>query len=348
MFHFFVVPVLLIMAVPKPSWIMTLPEFPGRVYGIGIAPAANTKALAIRQAHDGAKADVLTRLRANIKSETQIRTDYREDRTVAGKVQTATATRSTSGLSNVSIHSQAMDIPGLKVETTYLDEDGANSTIYALAYLDVAIASQEVQARYDSILGSLSSGLGNDLRAKIHRAQILKHALGDLVKLDDLFGLIRAGGADPTLGDAILRSRLSVEQERLELRNSLTFGMPADGGVPIDAEVRGAVRTAFLKEGFGWSDKNPDLSVIMRLKNAKNGVQTGSKWWDHTRSADFILAQGSISLTLTDINGQEFESTLVVAKGVGANEFQADTLLMQDYKAKLTKTLAAWLADLGK
>ena len=60
------------------------------------------------------------------------------------------------------------------------------------------------------------------------------------------------------------------------------------------------------------------------------------------------MAQGSINLTLIDRNGQEYESALVVAKGVGANEFQADTLLIQDYKVKLTKTVAAWLADLGK
>ncbi len=38
----------------------------------------------------------------------------------------------------------------------------------------------------------------------------------------------------------------------------------------------------------------------------------------------------------------------LTAKGVGVNEFQADNLLLADYRAKLGKAVAAWLADLGK
>ena len=348
MLRVLLIPILSMVSAPKPAWIMTLPEFPGRVYGMGMASVSNTKALAIKQAQDGAKADVIARLRANIKSDTQIKTDYREDQTVAGKLNTTSASRSSSALTNVRIQTRAMDIPGLKVETTYLEEDRTNSTLYALAYLDVDVATQEVQARFDSISASLTADLGEGLRAKIHRTQILKEALTNLQNLEDLFGLIRAGGADPSLGEAILVLREKVERERTDLRTTLTFGMPVDVSAPLDADVRGVVRTAFLNEGLGWSDQDPQLSVSMRVRNSKDGIQTGTRWWDHTRSADFIMAQGSINLTLIDRNGQEYESALVVAKGVGANEFQADTLLIQDYKVKLTKTVAAWLADLGK
>jgi hypothetical protein len=332
----------------KPAWIMTMPELPGRVYGMGVASVANTKALALRQAQDGAKADVLTRLRANIKSDTQVKTDFREDRTVGGKVQTATASRSTNAITNVSVQAKAMDLPGLKVETTYLEEDGAGPTLYALAYLDVAIASQEVQARLDAITIPLAGDRGDDLRAKVRRAHALKVALGDLGRLEDLFGLIRAGGADPSLGDAILKARLKVERERSDLRNSLTFGMEPDPEVQLDAEILNAVRNAFLQEGLGWTDLGPDLAITMRVRGARNDVQAGGVWWDSTRNADFILAQGAISMTLIDKAGQQYESAMVVAKGVGANEFQAETLLLQDYKAKVARAVIAWIADLGK
>ena len=38
----------------------------------------------------------------------------------------------------------------------------------------------------------------------------------------------------------------------------------------------------------------------------------------------------------------------LVAKGVGVTEFQADNLLLADYRDKLGKAVSAWLADLGR
>ena len=341
-------PALVATASPRPAWILTLPEVPGRVYGLGLATASSTRALALRQAQDGAKADVLARLRANIKSDTQVTTELRENRTVAGREKTATASRSTTALTNVNIQTQATELPGLQVETTYLEEDPVNPTVYALAYLDVAVASADVRARLGAVQGVLAAGTGDDLRIRLHRSQVLKVAFKDLARLEDLFGLIRAGGAEPALGQALLEARLGVEKERAELRKALLFGLDPGSGAPVDAEVRGAVRTAFLQEGMGWTDQHPDLTISIRARGSRNGVQTGGKWWNATRNADFILAQGSLSLTLVDQAGQEYESTLVVAKGVGISDFQAETNLVQDYKVKVAKAVATWLADLGK
>ena len=344
----FLVPALLLAAPAQPGWVNRLPEFPGRVYGLGVAPASNTRALATHQATDNAKADVLARLRANVKSDTQIKTVYNEEKGVTGGRLTEGASRSTNRRSDVQIEAQGRDIPGLTVEATYLDETGTAPTMYALAYLDVAIASQEVQSRFDAAAASYGADLGDDIRAKIHRTQVIKGTLKELSDLEDLFGLIRAGGADPGMGDKITALRLKAERERADLRRSLTFGMASNPDIPVDAEVRGAVRTTFLEEGLGWSDHNPDLTVTMRVRTGKNQLQTGRRWYDYSRNADFIIAQGTISLTLVDSQGQEYESTLVEAKGVGTSEFQADTLLLKDYKNKLTKTVGTWLANLGK
>jgi hypothetical protein len=341
-------PALVVAAPAKPGWLTTTPEFPGRVYGVGVAPANNTRALAIHQATDNAKAKVLERLRANVQADTTIATAYQEEKAIAGKTQTESASRTTNRKSKVQVQTRATDLPGLTVETTYLDEDSANPTMYALAYLDMGVATREVQARFDAVAATLGADPGDDLRAKLHRTRVLKLALGDLGQLEDLFGLIRAGGADPALGDAITKARLKAEREREALRRAVTFGMPANQDVPVDADVKGAVRTAFLQEGLGWSDQNPDLAVTLRVRSGRNGVQAGSKWWDYNRTPDFIVAQGTISLTLVDTKGQEYESTLVEAKGVGTTEFQAETLLLKDYKNKLTKTVGAWLNDLGK
>ena len=343
------VPALMLMTAAKPGWVTTVPEYPGRVYGVGVAPANNTRALALQQATDNAKAKVLERLRANVQSNTTITTNYQEQKAIQGGVRTESANRTTGRLSTTQIQAQATALPGLTVETTYLEEEGGNATMYALAYLDMAVASQEVRARYDAVAASLGVEAATDLRGRIRRTRVVKVALDDLAQIEDLFTLIRAGGADPALGDLITRLRLKAEGEREALRRGLTFGMPPSQDVPVDPDVKAAVRNAFLQEGLGWSDHNPDLAVTMRVRTASNGVAVGPRrWWGYVRNADFIVARGTISLSLMDANGQEYESTMVEAKGVGTTEFQADTLLLRDYKAKLTKTVGTWLMDLGK
>ena len=347
MFPLLLVPALMLAAPAKPGWLTTTPVFPGRVYGVGVAPANNTKALAIHQATDNAKAKVLERLQASIASDTTLSTRIHQEKAVSGQAQSESASRTINRDSRVNVQTQAKDLPGLTVETTFLDEDASGSTMYALAYLDMAVATREVQARYDAVAATLGNDPADDVRGKLHRTRVLKTALGNLTALEDLFSLIRAGGADPALGESITQLRVKTEQERESLRRSLSFGMPPSQDVPVDPEVRGAVRNAFLQEGLGWSDQNPDLAITLRVRTARNGVQIG-KWWNYNRTADFIVAQGTLSLTLVDAKGQEYESTLVEAKGVGTSEFQAETLLLKDYKNKLTKTVGAWLMDLGK
>ena len=346
----FVLPALLLVAAPgKPSWVANLPEQPGKVFGLGVASASNTKALAIRQASDGARSDVLSRLRANVKADTQVATDFTETKSVVGKKTAASASRTTNARTNVHVHAEATELPGLSVTATYLDEDGGNPTMYALAVLDVDVADQEVRARYDTIAASMAAPRG-DLQSRevFHRIQVVKKAVDGLAKLEDLSGLLRAGGGDPTLRESILKARTEAERERTALRSMVTFGFALNNDLEISKDVEGAVRTVVLKEGLGWNDRDPMYSIAMRVQTGRNGVLTSRKaWWEHKPQADFIMAQGTISLTLVDKTGQEFESTLVVAKGVGITEFQADTLLLQDYKKKLTTTVSQWLADLG-
>jgi hypothetical protein len=319
------------------------------VFGLGVASAANTRALALREASDGARSDVISRLRANVKSDTQVGTDFTETKSVAGKKTAASASRTTNAKTDVQVHVEATDLPGLSVQATFLDEGGPSPTMYALAVLDVDVADQEVRARYDTIAASLASPRG-DLQGReiFHRIQLVKKAVAGLAKLDDLSGLLRAGGGDPTLRESILKSQMDAERERTALRSLVTFGFSSNPDLELSKDVEGAVRTVVLKEGLGWNDRDPMYAIAMRVRTGRNGVLTSRKaWWEHQAQADFIVARGTISLTLVDKTGQEFESTLVEAKGVGVTEFQADTLLLQDYKRKLTTAVSQWLADLG-
>ena len=338
------VPALIAPQAAKPIWISVLPVQPGRVYGLGLA-AITSDAATLRQASDNARADVIARMRANIKADTRVSTVSQETRSSAGP---ATASRSQNTQVDTQVQAQAADLPGLTVEETFLDRPGA--TGYALAYLDLDIAQRELRTRLDTLNADLAADRGEQgIRAKLVQAQALKKAHGELVQLDDLAGLLSGGGGDPVLRADVLKSRLDVERRMVAARAALTFGLAPTPGIDLDQDVKDVVRTAVLKEGMGWSDQRPLLSITLRVRSGRNGVAVGRRaWWDYRRAADFVVAQGSMSLTLEDSTGQQYESMTIVAKGVGVNEFQADSLLLADYKAKLGKAVAAWLNDLAR
>ena len=329
----------------KPIWVSVLPSQPGRVYGLGVAPIAGSDAAAVRQASDNGRADVISRLRANVKADTRITTTSQESRSTGGA---ATGSRTQSTRVGTEVQAQAADLPGLVVEETYLDRSG--STGYALAYLDLDLAQRELRARLDAQKADLAADRGEQgPRAKLIAVQALKKAYGELLRLDDLAGLLGGGGGDPQLRADVLEAKLGVERRMVAARSALTFGLAPSTGVDLDQDVQNVVRTAVLKEGMGWSDQQPLFTISLRVRGGHSGVNVGRRaWWEYKRSPDFIVAQGSLSLTLADSSGQQYESMNISAKGVGVTEFQADDLLLADYKAKLGKAVAAWLADMAK
>jgi len=330
-------------AAARPLWISVLPTQPGRVYGMGVA-AITSDAATLRQAADNARADVISRLRANVKSDTRITTTYQESKSLGGP---ASATRTQNAQVGTEVQSRAADLPGLVVEETFMDRPG--NTGYALAYLDLGIAQQELRTRLDNLKADLAAPRPDQgVRGKLVEAQALKRAHEQLEQLDDLSGLLSGGGGDPALRSDVLKTRQDTERRMVAARGALTFGLAPGPGMDLDEDVKDTVRNAVLKEGMGWSDRSPLFSITLRARSGRNGVQAGRGWWDRQRSADFIVAQGSLSLTLVDSAGQQYESMNIVCKGVGVNEFQADSLLLADYRAKLGKAVAAWLNDLGK
>ena len=337
------VPALVAAQAAKPIWISVLPVQPGRVYGLGLAAIASDGA-ALRQASDNARADVITRLRANVKADTRVSTVLQETRTGAGP---ATGSRTQNTQVDTQVQGQAADLPGLVVEETYLDRPGG--TGYALAYLDLDIAQRELRIRLDTLNGQMGADAGEQgVRARLVQAQTLKKAHGELVRLDDLAALLGGGCGDPALRAEVLKAKLETERRMVAARSALTFGLAPTPDLE-DQDVKDVVRTAVLKEGMGWSDRKPLFSITLRVRSGRNGVAVGRRaWWDYQRTPDFVVAQGSLNLTLVDSAGQQYESMTIVAKGVGVNEFQADTLLLADYKAKLGKAVGAWLADLGR
>ena len=258
-----------VLAAPvvQPPWIQVLPVQPGRVYGLGVAPLAGAEAAAVREASDNGRADVIARLRANVKADTRITTTTVETR---GTGAAPAGTRTQSAQVGTEVQAQAADLPGLVVEETWLDRPGR--TGYALAYLDLGIAQRELRTRFDTLNAELAAPSGEQgVRARLVRVQALKKAHAGLVQLDDLAGLLSGGGGDPDLRGEVLKTRLDTERQLLAARASLTFGLAPSPGLELDPEVAAAVRTAVLKEGMGWSRADPMFAITLRVKTGRNG-----------------------------------------------------------------------------
>jgi len=339
----------------KPIWITSLPDQAGRVYAMGIAPVSPSEADAITQATHNARGEVLSRLRASVKSETNISSKSTTSRAIGGKT-TGSAEQQVG--QNTRIQASATELPGLVVEETWVDVKGA--TAYALAYLDVPVAEREIRTRFDAQKNDLfqEGDTPKEPRERMRMLSRLKNAQVELAKLDDMAALLGAGGGDAKLRGQIRTAKLSVDRQMEQLRASLTLSLEGAQGA---TQIAGILRNAALKTGLGWAQTNGEFQLVMDYrsdaKSARIDVQEkhwNGWWWGgwttHTVNKDtgIIVSRGILTITLKDRAGTEYESVDIEAKGLGVTEFQADNRLKEDFKAKVEKTFTKWLENLVK
>jgi len=338
----------------KPIWVSALPEREGRVYAMGLAPVTAGDAQAVTQASQNARAEVLARLRANVRSETSIHSTATVSQQAGGK---ATGSSEQQVGQDTRIQTQATELPGLAVEETWTD--AKERTAYALAYLDVPLAERELRARYRAQKDDLAREPDTPAapRERIRMLGRLKTAQVEFAKLDDMAALIAAGGADPNLRGQVRAARLAVDRQMEQLRGSLTFSL--EPGARAAVQVAALLRNAALKAGLGWSETGGEFVLALEFRTdsqtARADVthQTWNGWWSggavsHTVNAGtgIIVARGVLELTLKDKAGNQYESVEVEAKGLGVSEFQAEQRLKEDIRAKLEKTFGKWLETL--
>lgn len=339
----------------KPMWITALPSQAGRVYAMGLAPVSPGEAQAITQASQNARGEVLSRLRASVKSETSVSSRATMTQQAGGK---ATGTSEQQVGQNTNIQASATELPGLSVEETWVDVKGA--TAYALAYLDVPIAERELRARFTAQKNDLfqESDTPTAPRERMRQLNRLKNAQVELAKLDDMAALLAAGGGDPQLRKDIRAGKLSVDRQMDQLRGSLTLSLEGGSGA---SQIAAILRNAALKTGLGWAERDGEFQLVLDYRSdAKTARVDASQkqwngWWrggwvSHTTTKDtgIIVARGVLSITLRDRAGTEYESVEIEAKGLGVSDFQAENRLKQDFREKIEKTFTKWLENLVK
>ncbi|HLO68516.1 MAG TPA: hypothetical protein VK188_15945 [Holophaga sp.] len=339
----------------KPIWISSLPSQAGRVYAVGLARLDDSEADAIRQAGQNARGEVLSRLRADVKSETNINARATSTRDSEGRSSGSSEQRVDQ---STRIQASATELPGLSVEEVWVDGRGA--TAYALACLDVPVAEREIRTRFRAQKEDLfrEDDTPAEPRERMRMLGRLRSAQAELVKLDDMAALVAAGGGDATLRRQVREGRLAVDRQMENLRASLTLSMEGARGA---TQIAAVVRNAALKAGLGWKEAGGEFQLVMDLRTDRKTAKvdkTESHWngWWHggwvahtvTRDTGIIVARGQLTLTLQDRAGTQYESVDIEAKGLGVTEFQAENDLKKDFKAKVEKTFSRWLEGLVK
>jgi hypothetical protein len=326
----------------KPKWISILPEAASRIYALGLATYSENQAQGIQQAEANARTEVITRLRASVKSETNVQNAMVLTQQ-AGGAATGTSTKSIS--QDVSISAHAADLPGLVVEEVWVD--AAERTSYALAYLDLPVAERELRARFQASKQALAAEGAVPVapREMLRTLKRLRDLQSAVESQDDLAALIAAGGGDAMLRASIRDQKMDLERRIATLCESITFNATAEKGL---ADIQAAVRGAILKEGLGWSDTQSNFTIRIRYSGQRQNLAVSKQqWWEYEPSPDFTIARGVVDLTLLDAGGHEYESTTIAAKGVGIDEATAQRALAKDYQAKLETAIRGWLESLG-
>jgi hypothetical protein len=341
-------------ALVKPLWISVLPERAGRVYAMGLAPAASGAAQAVAQAGQNARAEVLARLRADVQAVTTVQSTAKVSVAAGGK---ATGSSEQHVGQDTRIQTGAVDLPGLAVEETWVDAQ--DHTAYALAYLDVPVAEGELRSRYQARKDDLAREPETPAapRERLRMLGRLKQAQVDLARQDDLAALLAPGGGDPALRAQVRASRLAVERQMEQLRGSLSLGL--EPSARQATQVAALLRNAALKAGLGWSETGGEFTLAMAYKSDAQTAKVDASrpewngWWrggwvSHTAARDtgIVVARGVLELTLKDRAGNAYESVEIEAKGLGVSDFQAEQKLKEDFRKKLEKTFGAWLEGL--
>jgi len=314
----------------RPAWIAALPDQPGRIYAVGVAPLSPGQARALAQAADNARGEVLSRLRATVHAETTSTAQASMTRDAAGHSSGAASQQLAQ---STRIQASARDLPGLAVAGTWVDT--AAGTVYALAYLDLPVAEGELRARCDALAPDLDPALPEAPRERLGVLHKLRVVQGGLAALADAGALLAAGGGDPALRARIEAAKRAVDGRVEQLRSALTVSLE---GAP-DPALAELLRSAALKAGLAWSETGGELRLAV-----DGHAQPGQGWISHALAGatGIVVARAALTLTLQDRAGASCAVLETEAKGLGADAARADRKLREELGEKLAAGFIRW------
>jgi hypothetical protein len=255
----------------RPDWIEALPAAPGRLYAMGTGDLGGNEGQAIARASDRARLEVVARLRATVQGRTSVTTQTSELQ--RGNAKAGAGQRQVRD--EVSVGARADDLPGLVVERIFLDRSAR--TVFALAYLDLALARSGLAARLDQARAGRVR-VGDEVSRKARWR--LRKIQEELNRVDESIGLLAATGVGLDLRPVLQAERTALDQglQRLESRPlppidlaRTTMGLRANVDFPpgIQSYLEGQVGEC----GLQFRDLNPDLILQLDFSGGSQGPE---------------------------------------------------------------------------
>jgi len=255
----------------RPDWIENLPGGAGRLYAMGTSDLGGSEGESITRASDRARLEVVTRLRATVRGRTSVTT--RTSELARGSAKSGAADRQVRD--EVSVGARAEDLPGLVVEHTYTDRPAR--TVYALAYLDLALAQSGLAARLDQVRAGRTRVGGEWSRKARWRLRKLQQ---DLNRVDESIALLAVTGVGLDLRPALQTERAALDQalQRLEGKPlppidlaKTTMGLRAN--VDFPPGIQAYLESQITDCGLIYRNLNPDLVVDLSFSGGSQGPE---------------------------------------------------------------------------
>jgi hypothetical protein len=256
----------------KPAWIETLPEAAGRLYALGTAQLGGNEGEAIARASDRARLEVVTRLRATVQGRTSVTTRTSESRREGAK---AVGAGERQVRDEVSVGAQAEDLPGLVVERTHTDRRAR--TVYALAYLDLALAQGGLAARLDQAR-AVRLRVGDELSRKARWR--LRKLQEELNRIDESIALLAATGSGGDLRPALQAERTALDQGLRRLEGQplpamelakTTMGLRTN--VDFPPGIQAYLEAQIVECGLLYRNLSPDLVLELTFAGGSRGAE---------------------------------------------------------------------------
>lgn len=310
---------------PLPPWVTELPSGAGHVYAVGSAniEEEGSEAKAISRAGEAAKVELLSTLRANVKSSQQSKATLKQRSTSSDSSFEEQVEK------NTVITTSARDLPGLRISESYIDR--GNDSVYALADLDLSAATAELGRRQQQLETRLA-----ELRAN------QQPSLDDLGSAE---AFLKQNG--PTLDmAALLVSRLGKQAGKIQaahdeyralvvsLKKGITFGLEQQAASGRDI---GALMSAVTAAGYSWS-RQPRYTFA---------IEAGVK-----PRADFAygrnVIKGTLNLMLLDGSGTVLKTEKIAGSGTGTSEVKAQEALDRRFDEQIGDAIRTWLGGQAK
>nr|WP_320132435.1 hypothetical protein [uncultured Holophaga sp.] len=256
-----------VLGASRPGWIEVLPQAPRRLFALGTAdlPLGVPEGRALAQASDRARLELIARLKVSVRGETSSTTRT----TQAGSGGRSYGYGDRTSRDTVQVLVKADDIPGLAIESTFVDTQAR--TAYALATLDLDRATEALQVR----LGGLEAERRALEPQRTRQARWrLRGLVSELQTLRELSSTLSMEGLQTrTLAEELKASEQLSRLESAQLPpiapGHCTLGIRSN--IQLSPGLEGLLRERVTAAGLKCRDQAPDFRLELRFGGGSQG-----------------------------------------------------------------------------